>query len=425
MYREMMLNKAIAVMKGKTDIGSSDIIRGINIDTRTLNHGELFFALKGKNTDGHRYVSDAMKKGAIGAVVHNAANIFGEIVVEDTLHALGELARYYQSMFRPRIIAITGTNGKTTVKNLIAEILRSKYNVLFTKKSFNSLVGMPLTIFQISGDEDYVVLEMGTSNAGEIKRLCEIARPIIGVITNIGPGHLEGFGSIEGVLKEKMVLLESLPQEGIGFAGVDIDTKMKGNIVRFSVDDVESVKIEEDGSSFVYNGKSFFTPLLGISNVRNCVIALVVTEKLGITVEEQRSALRRVKPEPGRMEPIRHSGLLVINDTYNANPISVKSAIEFISNLKRRRIVILGDMLELGPKSEQYHRDVGEYVRANCQHLFTIGDNARLYGGRHFESREELVKEVCRYIDGDEVILVKASRAMKFEEIVTKLLRRQ
>ncbi len=419
------MSKAIKIMKGKTNINGCDMIRGISIDTRTLMPGELFFALKGQNTDGHKYVGDAMKKGAIGAVVHDATNISGEIVVEDTLHALGELAHYYQSMFRPRIIAITGTNGKTTVKNLIATILRLKYNVLFTKKSFNSLIGMPLTIFEVSGDEDYVVLEMGTSNPGEIKRLCEIARPFIGIITNIGPGHLEKLGSIDGVLNEKKALLESLPSDGIGFLGVDINTRIRcNNIIRFSFNGLETARIDENGSSFVYNGEEYFTPLLGMSNIRNCIIALTVTEKLGITAAEQQTALKMVKPEPGRMEPVRHNGLLIINDTYNANPNSVKSAIEFISNLKRRKIVILGDMLELGSKSEQYHRDVGEYVRVNCQHLFTFGDNARLYGGRHFESKEELVREVCRYVNGDEVILVKASRAMRFEEIVRKLLRR-
>jgi len=424
MYQEMMLNKAIKVINGKSYTISNELIRGVSIDTRTLNPGQLFFALKGENTDGHKYIQEALNRGAIGVVVQHKTDSSDEILVDDTLFALGELARYYRNNFDARIIAITGTNGKTTVKNLIAAILKTKYYILFTKKSFNSLIGLPLTIFKISGDEDYVILEMGTSNPGEIKRLCDIAKPFIGIITNIGPGHIKGLGSIEGIKKEKIALIESLPDNGFGIIGANVNGINKKNIFRFSINNAENIKIDENGSFFIYHGNEFFTPLLGIDNVYNCLIALVITDKLGIDVKHQQYVLKMVNPEPGRLEPIRYNGLLIINDTYNANPVSMRSAIDFVFSLNRKRILVLGDMLELGEESEKYHREIGEYVRKHCELLITFGQEAELYGGVHFDDKDKLVSYLRKILKDDEVILVKASRAMKFEEIVKKLLRR-
>jgi len=411
-------------MKGFSKEIKNELIRGVNIDSRTLKPGELFFALKGENTDGHKYAGDALRKGAVGVVVQNKTGVANEILVTDTLFALGELAHHYRNNFNLPIIAITGTNGKTTVKNLIANILSTKFRVLWTKKSYNSLIGLPLMLFEISGEEDYLVLEMGTSNPGEIKRLCAIAHPLIGVITNIGPGHLKGLGSIEGIRKEKLTLIESLPARGMGFVGPGVDGIQKSNVLRFSFDEIRDIQITESGSSFTYKETEFFTPLLGLNNVYNCFIALKVTEKLGIDIEGQKNAIRKIEPEKGRMEPIKIDGLLIINDTYNANPASMKSAIDFVSHLKRRKILILGDMLELGDESNKYHNEIGNYAREKSDVLLTLGPQAEAYGGIHFDDRDKLVTYLFRILKGEEVILVKASRAMKFEEIVKKILRR-
>jgi len=424
MYYEIMLNRAIRIMKGFSKEIKNELIRGVNIDSRTLKPGELFFALKGENTDGHKYAGDALRKGAVGVVVQNKTGVANEILVTDTLFALGELAHHYRNNFNLPIIAITGTNGKTTVKNLIANILSTKFRVLWTKKSYNSLIGLPLMLFEISGEEDYLVLEMGTSNPGEIKRLCAIAHPLIGVITNIGPGHLKGLGSIEGIRKEKLTLIESLPARGMGFVGPGVDGIQKSNVLRFSFDEIRDIQITESGSSFTYKETEFFTPLLGLNNVYNCFIALKVTEKLGIDIEGQKNAIRKIEPEKGRMEPIKIDGLLIINDTYNANPASMKSAIDFVSHLKRRKILILGDMLELGDESNKYHNEIGNYAREKSDVLLTLGPQAEAYGGIHFDDRDKLVTYLFRILKGEEVILVKASRAMKFEEIVKKILRR-
>ncbi|MGQ9533662.1 MAG: UDP-N-acetylmuramoyl-tripeptide--D-alanyl-D-alanine ligase [bacterium] len=424
MYHEMLLNTAVKIMKGRTSIRNNELIRGISIDTRNLFPGQLFFALKGEHTDGHKYTTQALKNGAIGVVVQHETQVTNEILVDDTLFALGELARYYRNKYDSRIIAITGTNGKTTVKNLIARSLESKYRVLFTKKSFNSLVGLPLTIFEMSGYEDYVILEMGTNHPGEIKRLCDIAQPLIGIITNIGPGHIKGLGSIDGVKKEKMVLLESLPERGFGIVGASVDGVKDKRLLRVSLNDAEDIRITENGSYFSYQSNKFFTPLLGLDNVFNCLIAITLADRLQIDVMHQQYALSTIAPEPGRLEPIKFNGLLIINDSYNANPNSMRSAIDFIFSLNRRKILVLGDMLELGDESENYHCQIGEYARGHCDLLITFGQYAELYGGIHFIDKDALVNHLRQVLNGDEVILIKASRAMKFEDIVGKLLKR-
>lgn len=424
MYREMLLSNAIKVMRGFCKYSKNELVRGVSIDTRTLRHGELFFALKGENTDGHNYTNEALKKGAVGVVVQKQTGVRDEIMVNNTLFALGELANYYLRWFNVPVIAITGTNGKTTVKNLIAAILSARFKVLWSRRSYNSLIGLPLTIFEISGMEDYLVLEMGTSNPGEIKRLCEIAPPFLGIVTSIGPGHLKGLGSIDGVRKEKLTLIESLPANGMGFVGPNVDGIKKNNVFRLNFDEIKDIKLTEFGSFFIYKGIEFFTSLLGLSNVYNCFIALTVTEKLGIETEMQKKVLRTINPEPGRMEPIRINDLLIINDTYNANPASMKSAIDFISILDRRKIFILGDMLELGDNSEKYHQEIGTYAREHCDYLLSFGNQAEIYGGLHFKEKDSLVNHLIKILKGNEVILVKASRAMRFDSIVTKILRR-
>jgi UDP-N-acetylmuramoyl-tripeptide--D-alanyl-D-alanine ligase len=423
MYYEIFLKEAIKVMNGKAERIRNELIRGVSIDSRTIKPGELFFALKGENTDGHRFTFDAVEKGAFGVVVRERTGAEGEILVNDTLFALGELARYYRNKIEPVVIGITGTNGTTPVKNLIASILSLKFKVLWTKKSYNSLIGLPLMVFEISGDEDYVILEMGTNNPGEIKRLCEITRPVIGVITNIGPGHLKGLSSIEGVRKEKMSLIDALPERGFGFVGPGIGEIPRKNVFPIPFDDSGDYKITEFGSSFNFRGKEYFTPLLGVNNIYNCIAALTVTEKLGVDYETQKIGLENIKPESGRMEPIWVDGLLIINDAYNANPLSMKAAIDFISTIKRKKIFVLGDMLELGEESEKYHKEIGAYARAHCDYLLTFGKFAQLYQGHHFDDKMALVKELKKIIRGDEVILLKASRVLRFEDILNKLLR--
>ncbi len=423
MFREFMIKDIAKMVNGKTELNCLDLVRDISINSKTVKAGDLFFALKGEHTDGHFYTEEALMNGALAVVVEGPTNVKPEIHVPDTLFALGRLAQKYRSLFNPKTIAITGTNGKTTVKNLIGAILNKKYQVLCTMKNYNSLIGLPLTLFDLSAEEDYLVVEMGTSNPGEIKRLCEIAQPHIGVITNIGAGHLKGLGSLAAVRQEKLSLIRALPEDGFGLVGEGIVDVHMENIMGFSLDMCRDIHLSEYGSYFTYNRNRFFTPLLGLGNVYNCLAALCLTSNLGLEYEVQRVALIEVKPESGRLEPIHHNRLLIINDSYNANPISMKAAIDFTTHLQRRKVFVLGDMLELGTQSKNLHDEIGDYAREHGDLLLTYGEEARFYQGEHFTDRGRLIRYLRKSLDGDEVVLVKASRALHFEDIVLDLLR--
>jgi UDP-N-acetylmuramoyl-tripeptide--D-alanyl-D-alanine ligase len=423
MFKEFMIEDVIRMIGGRTALNSRELIRGISIDSRRTRPGELFFALKGTRADGHRYTKEAILKGAAACVVEKGSGAESEIVVDDTLYALGELARNYRRSFQPITIGITGTNGKTTVKNLVAAILQKRFRVLRTRKNYNSLIGLPLTVVDLSKDVDYLVLEMGTSSPGEIERLCNIARPSIGVITNIGPGHLQGLGSLEGVRKEKLSLIYALPDDGFGLVGDGIGAVSKKNVFRFARDMVGDVRIGEDGSHFTCRGVDFYTPLLGLGNIDNCLAALCLTSRVGVDTQFQITALAEMRPEPGRMEPIRQDRLLIINDSYNSNPASLEAAVNFVAGLKRRKVFILGDMLELGAQSRDLHARIGDYVRDHCEVLLTYGTDAKFFGGQYFRDKIELLRYLRRNLEGDEVVLIKASRALRFEDIVGSLTR--
>lgn len=418
-----MLTEITRAMGGKACSVRTELARGVTIDSREVRPGHLFYALKGQHTDGHNFVRQALDRGAVACVVESTQAGTDEILVHDTLYALGEFARHYRKNYIARAIGITGTNGKTTVKNMVAAILRSESNVLYTKRNYNSLIGLPLTIFNLRGNEDYVVLEMGTSAPGEIKRLCDIAKPDVGVITNIGPGHLEGLESLEGVKKEKYSLIEALPSDGLAVVGEGVG-EIRGKVVsRFSMDMLENVNLTEHGSYFSYGGREYYTGLLGEGNVYNCLAAVCVTTMMGFDYAAQKPALASTEPEPGRLEPIRLGRLLILNDTYNANPTSMKTAIDFVGTLGRRKIAVLGDMLELGKETDRLHEEIGAYARNSVDLLMTYGRQSEYYGGRHYTEGNELLRNLCESISGDEVILFKASRALRFERFVHGLLR--
>lgn len=423
MFREFVLGEIARMTNGRMDKGVLELVRGVSINSHQTKPGDLFFALKGQQTDGHNYVGDALRQGAVAAVVERNQSTGREILVNDSLFSLGELARHYRKRYKMKTIGITGTNGKTTVKNLVAAILRTTGQVLHTQHNYNSLIGLPLTILRLRGDEDYLIVEMGTNSPGEIKRLCEIARPDVGVITNIGPGHLQGLQSLEGVRKEKLSLIDALPENGLSLVGEGAGELVRRGVERFSGDMLEDIAITEDGSYFSCQGNAYFTKLLGIGNVYNCLAAIRLTSLLGIDYGTQRTAVARLSPEPGRMEPLRWSRLLVINDTYNANPLSMRAAIDFTRRLKRRKVFVLGDMLELGEKTRKLHEEIGLHARDSADILLTFGEQAEYYKGQHFTDRNRLIRYLREHIAGDEVLLFKASRALHFENYIETLAR--
>jgi UDP-N-acetylmuramoyl-tripeptide--D-alanyl-D-alanine ligase len=421
MFREYMLKEIVQMIDGTSSVPGQELVRGVSINSKSTKPGHLFFALKGSHTDGHYYTEDALQHGATAVVVERTRHGQKEIRVGDTLFALGELARKYREQFRVKTIGITGTNGKTTVKNLIGAMLQKCSIVLYTEKNYNSLIGLPLTILRLSGAEEYLIVEMGTNRPGEIKRLCDIAHPDFGLITNVGPGHLEGLGSIDGILKEKLALIDALPDKSKAVVGEGIDISSRRGLFRFSTDMLQDIEMTEHGSSFSYERNTYRTKLLGKGNVYNCLAAICLATQLGIDHEMQRAAIAEMEPEPGRMEPIPLRGVLVINDTYNANPVSMKAAIDFIARSQRRKIMVLGGMLELGEQSVMFHESIGAYARETADLLFTLGTEAKRYGGTHFTEESKLVRCLVENIAGDEIILVKASRALRFERVVSAL----
>lgn len=423
MIQRLMTTPTAAAAMGVSSPVALELVRGVSVDSRTVQPGFLFFALRGERSDGHAFVPDALRKGALAAVVARPSRGDREWPVADTLTALGELARAYRSKLRTRVIGITGTNGKTTVKHLVTRILASRYRVHTGIKSYNSLIGLPLTVLQLSGEETYAILEMGTNHPGEIARLCAIAQPTIGLITNIGPGHLEHFGDLAGVRKEKLALVDALPEDGFVLLGPGVGAIAWRKAGTFGENDVRLISSGESGCEFEYCGTSFQTSLLGAGNIANCVAALALTARLGIPAPEQQRIIAATRCLPGRLEPIRRHGLLVIDDTYNANPQSMRMALDVIATIKRPSVAVLGDMKEMGPDSERFHREIGEYARARCGSLLTLGTLAEAYGGDHCASPEQVLRTLRRSLVGDEVILFKASRALRFEELVHRLLR--
>ena len=424
MFKEITVRDLAKIIRARHKIQSRELVRGVSIDTRTLRPGDVFFALPGEQTDGHRYIAAAIRRGACACVVQRSTNGSAGILVENTLFALGELGRHYRSRFAPIVIGITGTSGKTTVKNILHRLLAVRYRVRSAAKNYNSLIGLPLSLFAWTGEEEVGILEMGTSGPGEIARLCAIARPKIGVITMIGPGHLQGLASIAGVRAEKAALLQALPADGFSVTGDGIGPVDRPNRIAFSMSDAQEITMDEYGSRFRFRNRFFTTRLLGPGNVYNCLAALTVALELGVPDQAAADVLTEIGPEPGRFEPIRRRRILVINDAYNANPVSMQSALEFIARLERRAVYVLGDMRELGPESSAYHRSIGETARRCGGLLLTMGDEARSYGGRHFTDRHRLVEHLLEGLGGDEVILVKASHALGFDRIVDDLLGR-
>ncbi len=417
---------------------NSQPIKGVSIDSRTVSPGELFIALKGNNFDGHSFLEQAKQKGAIAAIVqipNPSAGSDGQspipsIVVKDTLIALGDLADWYRNLFSIPIIGITGSNGKTTTKELTAKCLSTKYRVLKNEKSFNSLTGVPLTLFNLSKNDEICVLEIGANHPGEIGRLAQIAKPSIGVITNIAPTHLENFKTIEGVLEEKLKLLE-MAEVSILNAD-DPLLSQRRNAFKFGINngDLRAELLESTkGIRFKVNGVLFELPLFGKYQVYNALAAISVGIHSNLELQELSETLKEAVPAPHREEIINFNGIKIIDSTYNANPVSMRLALEELKRYKGRKVAILGDMLELGENASQFHLAIGKTLKEfGVQIIIGVGELAKGYvNGNgvdekfYFESIDLLLKEIGNVIKPGDVILIKGSRAIGMERIVESL----
>ncbi|MCX5781581.1 MAG: UDP-N-acetylmuramoyl-tripeptide--D-alanyl-D-alanine ligase [Elusimicrobia bacterium] len=453
----LFLNELIKAVNGEFLIGNPrETVEHISIDTRTLQKGDYYFAIKGNRFDGHKFVKNAVEKGAKGIIISEKEVDFGNpfptvpsvIRVEDTTKALGDLALYYRKKWNIPLVAITGSNGKTTAKQMLFSILSKKGKTLCNQGNFNNQIGLPLTLFELSKEHQFAIVEMGTSLPGEIARLSEIAMPAIGVITNIGYTHLENFKDKEGVFEEKKTLFNNLKTDGCAVINID-DEYLKRLIsndkyakITFSINSESDIKadnidLRNKGVSFDLHISSktirVHLPVYGIFNVYNAMAASCAAFKLGIDIDLIRDGLQSYSQPKMRMEIIELKiGATVVNDAYNSNPSSVRESITSMIQAfpNKEKLVVLGDMLELGQDSEKFHSELGDFIDSQflnkiylygpqMKNTFTsIRNSSALY----FKTKEELLAELQKYLNKDSVVLFKASRGMALEEVINKLI---
>ncbi len=430
--------------------GAEDIIvRGISTDSRTTKRGDLFVALKGPIYDGHKFVNEAFAKGAIAALVSRSVRFSHPLLmVEDTLSALGDIAAWYRQKFSLTVIGITGSNGKTTTKEMMAKVLRQKYRLISSPASFNNFIGVPLTLFKVTSQTDALIQEMETNIPGGIRRLCKIARPYIGVVTNIGLTHLESLKTIKGVFKEKAELIESLPSSGVSILNVDDEyfpkfkklTRGKRTIT-FGIKNradfqAKDVFFKKGHFHFRINRTSFVLPTFFYKNIYNALAAVGVScGVMGLKMKDAASCLVRFKFLPLRAQVVKMNGIKIINDCFNANPSSVEAALlSFYMVPAKRRFIILGDMLELGEEARTLHFRTGEFVgRRRVDYLICVGSLSRHIAEGASSAglpRERIicckthiqaVKFLTKELKAKDVLLIKGSRAMQLEKIAEML----
>lgn len=428
-------------------------LRGVSIDSRTIRSGEIYVAIQGEKLDGHNYVQDAVQKGAAAVMItKEKLSRFSTIqvpiiAVDNTLNSLQELANRHRKRFRIPVLGITGTNGKTTTKEMIAWILQKKFNVLKTQGNLNNHIGVPLTILRLTSEHDIAIVEMGSNHPGEIKALCEIATPNMAMITNIGRGHLEYFASIEGVAREKWQLFEAISSRGIIFLNDDDRrlpkfSRRRKSVWRYSLQTKKQVRAFGQFQKLNAEGAGIFTlnnstkiklQVPGIHNVRNALAAASVGLYFGLTEKEIARALSNYSAFDKRMQVINSAGLVFINDTYNSNPDSFIPAVETMNHIaaneKKRRFVAMGDMLELGLESETMHQELlMNLLDFDIEGIFTMGkasnNAAELLAEKGFDkvhpctSHEQLATELKAMAKPGDIVLLKGSRGMQMERVL-------
>jgi UDP-N-acetylmuramoyl-tripeptide--D-alanyl-D-alanine ligase len=441
----LTLARAAEAMQGELH-GEDRAFNGISTDTRTIRDGELFFALQGPNFDGRDYVGVAAAQGAAGAVVARTTNDgIAQITVDDAKAALGRFGAAWRNEHTATVVGVTGSNGKTTLKELIAACLEQQAPTLATHGNLNNDIGMPLMLARIEESHRYVVLEMGANHAGEIAYLVSLANPDVVVITNAGAAHLEGFGSIKGVSRAKGEILqnEKRPRAAVLNADdkyFDYWASLVSDVrcISFGFSDSAEVRADDivagaGATNFTLHiGASSIAvslPLVGVHNVRNACAAAAVAHALDMSLPDIASGLENVSPVGGRLQPLRAvHGATMFDDSYNANPLSVIAAAEFLSSLPGEGWLVLGDMKELGDDAAKLHREVGEAARASgVSRLFAYGElasNAAEGFGENaswYASLEPLVDELCDSLSADVAVLVKGSRSMRMERVVDAL----
>lgn len=444
------LSEAADLMQGRL-LGDDARFDAVGTDTRTLGAGDLFVAIRGPHFDGHDFLSVAARQGATGALVErDVDSLLPLIRVEDSLRGLGELAAAWRDRAQAFVIGITGSNGKTTLKEMCAAILEQGHRVLATRGNLNNDIGMPLTLTRLQ-DEQFAVIEMGANHAGEIRYLSNIARPDVAVLNNAGRAHLEGFGSLEGVARAKAEIIEGLKEDGVfvfnaddRFAALWRQLAAGREQLGFGVQrpaDVsspqDSYRIDWDAQGFIASfevnaGAQHFEvsmPLAGEHNRMNALAAIASCQVAGIDTLQMRAGLASLKPVAGRLAPLAGcGGARLIDDSYNANPDSVIAALKVLRVAPGRRTLVLGDLGELGPEQQALHAELGRRAsEAGIDRLLSCGSLSHAASesfegeSQHFESQEALIEQIGGQLSADDSVLIKGSRASAMDRVVTAL----
>ncbi|WP_339253468.1 UDP-N-acetylmuramoyl-tripeptide--D-alanyl-D-alanine ligase [Sporosarcina sp. FSL W8-0480] len=433
------------------------IVTGASIDTRTLSKGDLFIPFRGEQVNGHQYVQQAFEKGAAASLwlkdEPGAPADLPLIFVDDSELALQQLAREYRNNLTCKFIGVTGSNGKTSTKDLITSVLSPHYKVRKTEGNFNNQLGLPLTILSLEDDTEIAVLEMGMSGFGEISFLSELAKPHFAVISNIGEAHMQDLGSREGIAKAKFEIIDGLQDDGKLF--YDGDEPLLRNLVKshpaiqtvsFGYSEsanLKLVKMEsgDGGSNFNVTGiveGDFTIPVFGAHQVKNSLAAILIANELGMSQEQIASALLNANLTDMRMQPvIVKSGALFINDAYNAAPTSMQAALSFLgeTGLRKEKWAVLGDMLELGDNERTYHESIahqlnkiqlkgillyGPRMKWLYDELMKTGDDSKIIWSE--DNYEPLIRELVANSDKDSIVLLKGSRGMALEKILNGVM---
>ena len=425
-------------------------VSGFSIDSRTVEPGDLFFALRGEHSDGHLFLAQAFERGAAAVIIDREFEGRGKTLrVADTLAALQELARWARRKWGKKVVGVTGSAGKTSTKDVIAALLAPSMKVGKTVGNFNNHIGLPLSILRLPDEAEVAVLEMGMNHAGEIRDLCAIARPDVGVVTNVGTAHIENFDDVDGIALAKRELIDALPKaEGIAVLNHDdervrhFNDAREGEVITFGIAEgarvrAEDVEMLETGLRFRVGKAIFSSSLLGRHGIRNILAGIAVAEAFGIPAAELTGAVRALEPAMMRGERITHNGIIIFNDCYNSNPDAARAMLDVLRETTgARHIAVLGEMLELGRWSEPLHRDVGRYaaeygisvlvgIRGAAQSMIDAAMEAGLAkdAAYFFEDPIDAGALVRKIAQAGDVILFKGSRGTRVEMALEEFLK--
>lgn len=451
------LSQIVNMIPGSQLKGEDLTINGVSTDSRVDLNGKLFIPLIGEKFDAHQFLPQAIENGASAVLCSrefsNVPTNASVILVDDTLEALQKLSKSYLSEWNGKIVGITGSNGKTSTKDILTSILSAKYKVHKTQGNFNNHIGLPLTVLAMAEHTEVAVLEMGMSNFGEIEFLSNLAEPDAAIITNIGESHMQELGSRAGIAKAKLEIASGLSKNGLLVINGDEPLLIEGTKDKNLIYTIETfgfsesndvyptfIEMNESGSEFEINKTKdvrFKLGVLGKHNISNTLAAIAVARKLSLTWDEISSGMQNLEMTKMRMELLKNeNGITIINDAYNASVTSMKAALLFASELKgyNRKFVVFGDMLELGDQEIAFHEEIGEeVVNLHFDFLYTFGPLSKFAATsafeqmdsskvKSFEDKNKLIEDLLQQVGPNDLVLVKASRGMKLEEVVNALV---